>query len=99
MAKHLPEYEIQGIKARIKSPEIMRLISYYKYNPTKASIDSLADSYIADSDIFVYGCITKDRTAGIIVLRRESAGSAEIIGIAASPNTSLRLLQALWWAL
>ena len=81
-----PGYKIQDIKARIKSPEIMRLVSYYKYSPSKASIGSLTDSYISDSDIFIYGCIIQDKTVGIIVLRREPTASAEIVGIAVSPE-------------
>ncbi len=77
---------IIDIKGNLHDKRVLSLISHSQYMPTKEKLNSLADRFESDEDIFAFACVCDNFVGGVIVLKRTARGEFEIKSIAADPT-------------
>lgn len=73
---------IIDIKSDITSNKVLEIISLAHYKPTKEQMQLLADSYLNNKDIKVFGYKIDDNIAGIIVINNHDNNIIESISVA-----------------
>lgn len=76
---------IIDIKANLHDNRILAAISYSQYMPTEKKVNSLADKYESDTDVFAYAYDDNGLIGGIIILKCLGNDEFEIMSIATEP--------------
>lgn len=76
---------IVDIKDNLHDKRILAVISHSQYMPTEEKLNSLADEYESDIDIFAFAYDDNGLIGGTIILKRLGNDEFEIVSIAADP--------------
>lgn len=74
------------ISNNLHDKHILDIISLSQYMPTEEKLNSLADKYETDADVFAFACNINGITCGVIILKRLINDEYEIMSIATPPS-------------
>ncbi len=74
------------IKGNLHNKCILDIISLSQYMPTEEKLNSLANKYETDADVFAFACDDNVITYGVIILKRLINDEFEILNIATNPS-------------
>jgi len=78
--------KILNVKGRLGDAQILDILSLCQYKPTVEKMRRLAGEYGGDPNVSAYALYDGQEPVGVIVLRRITSCSCEILGIATTPD-------------
>ena len=78
---------IKNIKENvILNDEVLKILNYSHYNPTKEKLLNLIKKYCEEESIYPFACFFEDEISGVIVVKKLQDRIYEIIDIAVKPK-------------
>ncbi|MDR3086073.1 MAG: GNAT family N-acetyltransferase [Christensenellaceae bacterium] len=76
---------IVDAKGTLHDRRVLDLLSHSHYMPTEERLNSLADQYESDPNIYAFSCCVNGSVIGIIVIKHHAGTTFEIVSMAVNP--------------